>query len=90
MIVNLDSLFFSVILLSCDRFDNIIFFLFVRAFEEKCPTLTVSSFLYAYGPIFCSFVQQLELHYGRSKHTRNVRTSSKTENKIDVQNLENI
>ena len=32
------------------------------------------------GPLFCSFVQhhQINLDYGRPKHTRNARTSSKT------------
>ena len=52
----------------------------VGAFEEKCPTLTVGSFFYSFN--------NNNLNYGRSKHTRNVKSSSKT--KKHVQNLENI
>ena len=51
------------------------------------PNLTVGSFLDAYGPLFCSFVQQHQL--------RTSKTYSKPQNlvqnkNITVQNLENI
>ena len=57
-------------------------------FEEKCPTLTVGSFLDALGPLFCSFAQQqLELRTSKTYSKRQKLVQNKN---IDVQNLENI
>ena len=46
----------------------------VGALEEKCPTLTV---VVLYSKVHF-FVHLFNLNYGSPKHTRNVRTSSKT------------
>ena len=53
-----------------------------------CPTLTVGVFLLALGPLFCSFVQQLELWRFKTLETSEARPKRKEKTK-HVQNLEN-
>ena len=50
----------------------------VGASEEKRPTLAVASFFTHVGHFFVHLFNNISLNYGRPKHTRNVRTSSKT------------
>ena len=59
-------------------------FFLAGVFEEKCPTLTVGSFLATYGPLF-SFVQ-LELRMSKTYWKR----QNLILNKTGVQKLENI
>ena len=55
------------------------------------PTITVGSFfLNTKGPLFCSFVQQLQISTTSNPNNSNLRSASKTKrkNKTDVHNLE--
>ena len=54
--------------------------LFSRRFRRKCTTLTVATFLSVQRDqsTFFHLFNIINLDYGRPKHTRNVRTSSKT------------
>ena len=60
----------------------------VTAFEEKCSTLTLGSFLYAYKRSTFLFICSIN-YYGCSKHLRRQNIVGK-KNKTDIQNLENI
>ena len=54
------------------------FALFSRRFRRKCTTLTVASFFSSVQRDRSTFSNIINLNYGRPKHTRNARTSSKT------------
>ena len=56
-------------------------FFLVGAFEEKCPTLTVGSFLDAYAPLFCSFVQQIDVRILKTYSNRQNFVQNKKQNR---------